>query len=49
MKKDKAKEKDYSFKEDFRDQYQKKKSTQKQAKERRNFLRELREDSEWNK
>ena len=36
------------FKNEFRDQYQRKKQTQKAAKERRRLLRELNEDKYWN-
>jgi hypothetical protein len=38
-----------NFKEEFGKQYQQKKLTQKQAKERRRMLREMKEDQEyWN-
>jgi hypothetical protein len=33
-----------SLKEDFKNQFQKKKSTQQEAKERRKFIRELKEE-----
>ena len=36
------------LKDDFRNQYQRKKQTQKAAKERRQMLRELNEDKYWN-
>jgi hypothetical protein len=34
-------------KEEFQEQYNKKKLTQKQAKQRREFIRELKEDRDW--
>ena len=38
-----------SFKEEFEQQYKQKKLTQKQAKERRRMIREMKEDQEyWN-
>jgi hypothetical protein len=36
-----------SLKEDFKNQFQKKKSTQQEAKERRKFIRELKEERDY--
>jgi hypothetical protein len=36
------------FKDEFRDQYRKKKQTQRAASERRKFIRELKEERDWN-
>jgi hypothetical protein len=45
------KQEEYYFKDEFRDQYQKKKHTQKQAKERRRMIREMKDAEEkyWDK
>jgi hypothetical protein len=39
---------DINPKSDYRDQFKRKKETQKSAKERRQFIRELKEDRDWN-
>lgn len=36
------------IKDEFKDQYQRKKQTQRNAKERRRIIREMKEDREWN-
>ena len=39
---------DLSPKADYRDQFKRKRDTQKSAKERRKLIREIREDRDWN-
>jgi hypothetical protein len=44
---EKAPVEDVSMKEEFKQQFNKKKQTQQSAKERRQFLRELKEERDW--
>jgi len=39
---------DLNPKSDYRDQFKRKRDTQKSAKERRKLIREIREDRDWN-
>jgi len=41
-------EEDVNPKSEYRDQFKRKRDTQKSAKERRRMIRELREDRDWN-
>jgi len=41
-------EDEVSLKDEFKNKFKEKKQTQRQASDRRNFLRELREERDWN-